>query len=233
MYIDSMICKNLTEETEGMTHNSFSMNTILTNETQQELEEKTEYNQQQQEQQQLEPQPLTTQTHEQQDPTLLHEQQQLLHEQHSLQQQQQHSHTQQQQQAQQQPNTQQQQPQQQQVEQQPSSSSGEEVLRMIEDEKPRKEELSSEARHVHVTLEESELWKKFKTLTNEMIVTKNGRFVYFHFILYTFNQIIISLKMLSNIIIRNRYRLTITVIYIVDALISMDPGILPFAFDRT
>jgi len=45
----------------------------------------------------------------------------------------------------------------------------------IEDELPKKEELSQEAKHVHVNLEESDLWKKFKTLTNEMIVTKNGR----------------------------------------------------------
>ncbi|XP_066922418.1 T-box transcription factor T-like [Clytia hemisphaerica] len=44
-----------------------------------------------------------------------------------------------------------------------------------EDELPKKEELSSEAKHVHVHLEDSELWKKFKSLTNEMIVTKNGR----------------------------------------------------------
>ncbi|XP_057306633.1 T-box transcription factor T homolog 1-like [Hydractinia symbiolongicarpus] len=50
-----------------------------------------------------------------------------------------------------------------------------EELKKIEDDKPKKEELSSEAKHVHVNLEESELWKKFKSLTNEMIVTKNGR----------------------------------------------------------
>jgi len=46
----------------------------------------------------------------------------------------------------------------------------------IEDELPRKEELCSEAKHVHVHLDDSELWKKFKSLTNEMIVTKNGRY---------------------------------------------------------
>lgn len=47
--------------------------------------------------------------------------------------------------------------------------------KLMEDELPKKEELSSEAKHVHVNLEDSELWKKFKSLTNEMIVTKNGR----------------------------------------------------------
>lgn len=45
----------------------------------------------------------------------------------------------------------------------------------VKGDEPIKEELSSEAKHVDVSLEESELWKKFKTLTNEMIVTKNGR----------------------------------------------------------
>lgn len=64
----------------------------------------------------------------------------------------------------------QQQLQQEQQQQQPPSGSTEE-----EDDSPKKEELSSEGKHVHVTLEESELWKKFKSLTNEMIVTKNGR----------------------------------------------------------
>lgn len=32
-------------------------------------------------------------------------------------------------------------------------------------------------RELHVGLEESELWLRFKELTNEMIVTKNGRCV--------------------------------------------------------
>ena len=50
--------------------------------------------------------------------------------------------------------------------------------KIIDDELPRKEELSSEAKHVHVNLDDSELWKKFKSLTNEMIVTKNGRYGY-------------------------------------------------------
>jgi len=50
-----------------------------------------------------------------------------------------------------------------------------EEKKKIEDEKPRKEELCSEAKNIHVALDESDLWKKFKTLTNEMIVTKNGR----------------------------------------------------------
>lgn len=30
-------------------------------------------------------------------------------------------------------------------------------------------------RELRVTLEEAELWKKFQEITNEMIVTKNGR----------------------------------------------------------
>lgn len=46
---------------------------------------------------------------------------------------------------------------------------------IYEEEQPRKEEFSSEGKHVHVTLGETDLWKKFKNLTNEMIVTKNGR----------------------------------------------------------
>lgn len=33
-----------------------------------------------------------------------------------------------------------------------------------------------------VKLEEKELWSKFKEYTNEMIVTKNGRFVLFFFL---------------------------------------------------
>lgn len=55
----------------------------------------------------------------------------------------------------------------------------EEKKKQVDDEKPKKEELSVEAKNIHVTLDESELWKKFKTLTNEMIVTKNGRYVVF------------------------------------------------------
>ena len=57
----------------------------------------------------------------------------------------------------------------------------EEKKKQVDDEKPKKEELSVEAKNIHVTLDESELWKKFKTLTNEMIVTKNGRSVVFFF----------------------------------------------------
>ena len=38
------------------------------------------------------------------------------------------------------------------------------------------ESVLSEASKVNVTLEESDLWKKFEALTNEMIVTKNGRY---------------------------------------------------------
>ena len=34
---------------------------------------------------------------------------------------------------------------------------------------------SEEARQIRVNLEEEELWKNFHRLTNEMIVTKNGR----------------------------------------------------------
>ena len=55
----------------------------------------------------------------------------------------------------------------------------EEKEKCIDDDLPKKEELSSEAKHVHVNLDDSELWKKFKTLTNEMIVTKNGRYIRF------------------------------------------------------
>ena len=71
------------------------------------------------------------------------------------------------------------------TQQQQQQKTNEEIKKKIEDEQPKKEELSSEAKHVHncdirririVTLDESELWKKFKTLTNEMIVSKNGRY---------------------------------------------------------
>lgn len=61
--------------------------------------------------------------------------------------------------------------------QESKQSKYEEKKKQIDDEKPKKEELSIEAKNIHVTLDESELWKKFKTLTNEMIVTKNGRYV--------------------------------------------------------
>ena len=47
--------------------------------------------------------------------------------------------------------------------------------KQIDDDQPKKTEFSSEGKRVHVTLEETDLWRKFKTLTNEMIVTKNGR----------------------------------------------------------
>lgn len=36
------------------------------------------------------------------------------------------------------------------------------------------EERSDES-HVKISLEEDDLWRRFKALTNEMIVTKNGR----------------------------------------------------------
>lgn len=35
--------------------------------------------------------------------------------------------------------------------------------------------ITSDESQVKITLEESDLWRRFKTLTNEMIVTKNGR----------------------------------------------------------
>lgn len=34
-------------------------------------------------------------------------------------------------------------------------------------------------RDLKVSLDENELWQKFKELTNEMIVTKNGRYFFF------------------------------------------------------
>ena len=34
---------------------------------------------------------------------------------------------------------------------------------------------SSEDSNVKITLDEADLWRRFKSLTNEMIVTKNGR----------------------------------------------------------
>lgn len=36
-------------------------------------------------------------------------------------------------------------------------------------------------RDLKVSLDENELWQKFKELTNEMIVTKNGRYFFFFF----------------------------------------------------
>lgn len=36
-------------------------------------------------------------------------------------------------------------------------------------------EESSEDSNVKITLDEADLWRRFKSLTNEMIVTKNGR----------------------------------------------------------
>lgn len=36
---------------------------------------------------------------------------------------------------------------------------------------------SGREREVNVALDDRELWVRFQTLTNEMIVTKNGRFV--------------------------------------------------------
>lgn len=38
-------------------------------------------------------------------------------------------------------------------------------------------------RDLKVSLDENELWQKFKELTNEMIVTKNGRYFFFFFFL--------------------------------------------------
>lgn len=35
--------------------------------------------------------------------------------------------------------------------------------------------ITSDESQVKVSLEEGDLWRRFKTLTNEMIVTKNGR----------------------------------------------------------
>lgn len=47
-------------------------------------------------------------------------------------------------------------------------------------ERPRKDEsfitkANCEDASAKITLEESDLWRRFKSLTNEMIVTKNGR----------------------------------------------------------
>ena len=42
-------------------------------------------------------------------------------------------------------------------------------------------------RDLKVTLEDSDLWRRFDKLTNEMIVTKTGRYVYIHFQCYKFN----------------------------------------------
>lgn len=36
-------------------------------------------------------------------------------------------------------------------------------------------EKTSEDTNVKITLDEPDLWRRFKSLTNEMIVTKNGR----------------------------------------------------------
>lgn len=38
-------------------------------------------------------------------------------------------------------------------------------------------------RDLKISLDENELWQKFKELTNEMIVTKNGRYFYLFIIL--------------------------------------------------
>ena len=35
-------------------------------------------------------------------------------------------------------------------------------------------------RELHVGLDDRELWTKFQSLTNEMIVTKNGRYVKYY-----------------------------------------------------
>lgn len=41
------------------------------------------------------------------------------------------------------------------------------------------EETTWTCRAVKMTLENEELWKQFNTITNEMIVTKAGRWIYF------------------------------------------------------
>lgn len=137
-----------------MTPSSFSMNTILTTSEKQKLNDSEE----------LKLQHLQLAQHQAATQQMLGQQQQ-----HHHQHQQQHQH---QQHPQQQPKI-------------TTDCNGNEELvvpqqqpkkqKMIEDDLPKKEELSSEAKHVHVNLEDSELWKKFKSLTNEMIVTKNGR----------------------------------------------------------
>lgn len=174
-----MYCK--LDEAADMTPNSFSMNTILTSEKQKMNEDheslKLQHLQLAQEQaatqqtplMSLQPPPQHTQHH--------HNQQQQQHPQHT-----QHHH-------QQQPPQHTQHHQKHQMLTTTDLNGNEEIIqqqtqqqqqqnkkqKIIDDELPRKEELSSEAKHVHVNLDDSELWKKFKSLTNEMIVTKNGR----------------------------------------------------------
>lgn len=67
---------------------------------------------------------------------------------------------------------------------QPSSFSVNHILQAAENtmssERPRETDVastddSSEDTNVKISLEENDLWRRFKSLTNEMIVTKNGR----------------------------------------------------------
>lgn len=67
---------------------------------------------------------------------------------------------------------------------QPSSFSVNHILQAAKNtmssERPRETDVastddSSEDTNVKISLEENDLWRRFKSLTNEMIVTKNGR----------------------------------------------------------
>lgn len=69
---------------------------------------------------------------------------------------------------------------------QPSAFSVNHILQAAENtmssERPRETEStntedSAEDSNVKITLDEADLWRRFKSLTNEMIVTKNGRWV--------------------------------------------------------
>lgn len=67
---------------------------------------------------------------------------------------------------------------------QPTSFSVNHILQAAENtmsnERPRETESTNrddtnEDGNVKITLDEADLWRRFKSLTNEMIVTKNGR----------------------------------------------------------
>lgn len=67
---------------------------------------------------------------------------------------------------------------------QPTSFTVNHILQAAENtmstERPREPESAntdetSEDTNVKITLDEADLWRRFKSLTNEMIVTKNGR----------------------------------------------------------
>ena len=67
---------------------------------------------------------------------------------------------------------------------QPTSFTVNHILQAAENtmstERPRETESAntdetSEDTNVKITLDEADLWRRFKSLTNEMIVTKNGR----------------------------------------------------------